>query len=218
MKVNIPKPKSFFGPYQLVERVFFFVPRGKDECGMRRHPDWMHELGGKLASNKNGDDSLLLRFFVWLDKKRLAMHKRRTKIVIHPYDTWSADHTLGMIILPTLVLLKKKKQSAPHVDDEDVPEELKSTSAPPLKNSWETDENWFKRWDWVMDEMIWAFENHLDYDADSKFYDHSDVDTKSAMGAPACAMKVDREGLRAWEDRKQNGFRLFGKYYQGLWS
>ena len=104
------------------------------------------------------------------------------------------------------------------MDDEDVPEHLKSTSAPPLKNSWDTDENWFKRWDWVMDEMIWAFENHLDYDADAKFYDHSGVDTKSDLGEQVRAMKVDREGLRAWEDRKQNGFRLFGKYYQCLWS
>ena len=31
-------------------------------------------------------------------------------------------------------------------------------------------------------------------------------------------MKVDRAGLDAHEKRKQNGFRLFGKYYQGLWD
>jgi len=31
-------------------------------------------------------------------------------------------------------------------------------------------------------------------------------------------IKVDREGLKAHQDRKANGFRLFGKYYQALWD
>jgi hypothetical protein len=31
-------------------------------------------------------------------------------------------------------------------------------------------------------------------------------------------MKVDRAGLEAYQKRMANGFRLFGKYYQGLWD
>jgi hypothetical protein len=31
-------------------------------------------------------------------------------------------------------------------------------------------------------------------------------------------IKVDREGLDAWQARKANGYRLFGKYYEGLWD
>jgi len=29
---------------------------------------------------------------------------------------------------------------------------------------------------------------------------------------------VDFEGMKLYNDRIQNGFRLFGKYYQGLWD
>jgi hypothetical protein len=31
-------------------------------------------------------------------------------------------------------------------------------------------------------------------------------------------LKVDHEGLKAYEERKANGFRLFGKYYGALWD
>jgi hypothetical protein len=31
-------------------------------------------------------------------------------------------------------------------------------------------------------------------------------------------LKVDKEGLKAHQDRKQNGFRLFGTYFQTLWD
>jgi len=31
-------------------------------------------------------------------------------------------------------------------------------------------------------------------------------------------IKIDKEGLGAHQDRKSNGFRLFGKYYQALWD
>jgi hypothetical protein len=34
--------------------------------------------------------------------------------------------------------IKKDKHGAPFVDDEDVPEELKSTSAPPKENEYDT--------------------------------------------------------------------------------
>lgn len=44
-----------------------------------------------------------------------------------------------------------------------------STSAPPKKNEWDTDENHFKRWDWIMVEMIFAFECKLDDTWQEKF-------------------------------------------------
>ena len=31
-------------------------------------------------------------------------------------------------------------------------------------------------------------------------------------------LKVDHEGLDAHNKRMENGFRLFGKYYQNLWD
>ena len=43
-------------------------------------------------------------------------------IVIDDYDVWNLDSTLALIIVPALKLLKKKKQGAPVVQNEDVPE------------------------------------------------------------------------------------------------
>ena len=68
-------------------------------------------------------------------------------IHIDEYDTWSMDHTLAPIILPMLKQLKETKHGSPEVDDADVPEELRSTSAPPKEKDWDIDDNWHKRWD-----------------------------------------------------------------------
>ena len=133
--------------------------------------------------------------------------------------------------------LKKDKHGAPFVDDEDVPEELKSTSAPPKENEYDTDANHFKRWDWVMDEMIFAFECKNDDHAEDKFhtgetdYQWIKLDetmynsvTKKIEGliemveGPNHTRKTDWDGLKAQHDRVKNGFRLFGKYYEGLWD
>jgi hypothetical protein len=35
---------------------------------------------------------------------------------------------------------------------------------------------------------------------------------------PKNSYKCDYEGMRVVEARIQNGFRLFGKYYQNLWD
>jgi hypothetical protein len=53
------------------------------------------------------------------------------------------DHTLSHIVLPMLKQLKKDKHGSPLVDDEDVPEELRSTSAPAKENDWDIDDNHF---------------------------------------------------------------------------
>jgi len=42
---------------------------------------------------------------------------RKIKIQIDPWDTWSTDHTLSLIIHPLLVQLQKTKHGSPNVDD-----------------------------------------------------------------------------------------------------
>ena len=157
--------------------------------------------------------------------------KRKVEVQIDKYDTWGMDHTLSYIIHPMLIQLKATKYGSPWVDDEDVPEELKSTSAPPLTQE-ETDwgsvdalhEN---RWDWVLDEMIWAFAQILDDDADSQFHSgEHDWDFVQVEGSEFSELKYgpnhthvfDREGYDAWAARKQNALKLFGKYFQNLWD
>lgn len=215
MKIKIGPYKNWIGPYQIADMIFFWCEKYPDDALAER---WDYKLldkfGDWLANDKNGDDSRLTKFCQWLESKR----KRNIKIKIHNYDTWSMDHTLAYIIVPMLKQLNETKHGAPFVDDEDVPEELRSTSAPPKENDWDTDDNHFKRWDWVMEEMIWAFEIHNDDDAESKFFDHSEVDRKDPLDKQFTKVKIDKEGLDAFQKRKQNAFRLFGKYYQALWD
>lgn len=141
---------------------------------------------------------------------------RQIDIRIDKFDTWSMDHTLALIIVPMLKQLKATKHGAPYVADEDVPEHLRSTAAPPLENGWDVDDNHFKRWDWVLDEMIWAMEQIVK-DDESEFYDHSEVDNTS-IDSWVKSMKIDREGLQAYHERIQNGCRLFGVHFQNLWD
>jgi hypothetical protein len=117
------------------------------------------------------------------------------------------DHTLGLIIVPMLKQLKETKHGSPFVADVDVPEELRSTSVPEKENEWDTDDNHHKRWDWVMDEMIWAFEQTIDEDSVKPYFDQS-VEPFS----------LDIESYRAHAQRVDNGILLFGKYYQSLWD
>jgi len=124
--------------------------------------------------------------------------------------------------LPMLKQLNKEKHGAPYTNDEDVPEYLRSHMAQPKENEWDTDSLHFMRWDWILAEMIWAFEQEIKDDDEHQFFDHSECgDEKfpwNENGQYVSKVKVDREGLEAHQKRKANGFRLFGKYYQNLWD
>jgi len=143
---------------------------------------------------------------------------RQEDVFLDKWDSWSADHTIALIAAPLLQQLKLTKQGSGGVDDEDVPEELRSTSASPKENEWDIDDNFHKRWDWVLDEMIWAMTEHAEGTGDDKFFDHSEVNEEVDLSEQIAQIKCDREGLEAYEARKQRGFELFGKYFQNLWS
>jgi hypothetical protein len=143
---------------------------------------------------------------------------RRVKIVIDPYDTWSMDHTLALIIVPMLKQLKATTHGAPLVDDEYVPEHLRSTAAPPTENEWDVDDNHFKRWDYVLDEMIWAMEQIVAHDNEGLFFDHSEVDEEADLMKQIAQIKCDHEGLQKHHERIANGTKLFGIFFQSLWD
>lgn len=143
---------------------------------------------------------------------------RQEDVFLDEWDSFNADHTIALIAAPLLQQLKLTKHGSGMVDDEDVPEELRSTSAPPKENEWDTDANLHKRWDWVLDEMIWALTEHANGNGNSKFYDHSEVDEEADLMVQVAQIKCDREGLDAYNKRKQRGFELFGKYFQNLWD
>jgi hypothetical protein len=142
------------------------------------------------------------------------------------------DHTLADIILPMLRQLQDSKHGAPNVHDQDVPEELKSTSAPARENEWDVDGNHFLRWEWVLAEMIFAFEHKVDDSWQAAFssgvIDHKSVACQWDENGKATMYKMvdgpnhtytcDFEGMQKVQNRISNGFRLFGRYYENLWD
>jgi len=139
----------------------------------------------------------------WLYDKFGYSPEQKVKVHIDKWDTWSMDHTLAHIVLPMLKQLKETKHGAPAVEFKDVPEELMPPDAEAVKKLYmengETDENFFKRWDWVLDEMIYAFDCKANKDEVYMRFD-------------------DREQIQKEQERISNGFRLFGKYYENLWD
>jgi hypothetical protein len=191
----------WISPYTVLEKVFFWREIDYDEPIIDKWSDRLTPLCQGIQK--------VLDF----------IHPKINYVKIDRWDTWSMDYSLSFIVVPMLKQLKETKHGSPFVDDEDVPEELKSTSAPPKENDYDTDENHFKRWDWALNEMIWAFEQNLDTNSEDKFFDHAEWDEKEKdFGKNLHKIKIDQPGLKAHQDRKANGFRLFGKYYQGLWD
>ena len=204
----------WLSPYTILEKVFYWREIDYDEPIIEK---WSNRLNPLCVAAQK-----------FLD----FVHPKIEYVKIDRYDTWSMDHTLGRIVLPMLKQLKASKHGAPYTDDEDAPEELKSTTAPAKENEWDTDGNHFKRWDWIMDEMIFAFECKADDSWEDAFREGV-IDWKTVPSAwdengkptlytmedgPNNTYKCDYDGMKVVQDRIQNGFRLFGKYYQGLWD
>jgi hypothetical protein len=157
--------------------------------------------------------------------------KRKRKVVIHidDFDVWSMDDTLAMIALPMLIKLKERKHGYALVDDEDVPESIRSTNAPPKENEYDMDAMAEPRWEWVLNQIIWSFQQlHPDNEWEKQYEsgvhdiiwvqskDHPDC--KEMQHGPNDTFKIDEEGRKAHQQKIDNGMRLFGKYYGALWD
>lgn len=204
MKVTIGPYKRYLGPYQIAEKLLFWKKKDSSD---------VFNLGAKLS------DSRIKKLLDKLEEHR----ERKVKIHIDDYDVWNMDATLAMIIHPMLIRLKAKKHGSAVVDVEDVPEQLRYTNTFEWDNQKTFDfynegkENDFdeilhQRWDWVLYEMIWAFEQ-LNSDWEDQYYDHKD-DPENKDNE----LKFDSVGHLKHELRIKNGLRLFGKYFQALWD
>ena len=155
---------------------------------------------------------------------------QKMKIRIDKYDTWSMDHTLAPIILPMLKQLKETKHGSPSVDMVDVPQELRvnDVESKQLWDRGELDDNHHARWAWVLNEMIWTFEQknrdwwEEDYIIqEGEMGENIPVEHEGETFYEMTWKKPyiwDDEGWKAHQERMNNGFRLFGKYYEGLWN
>ena len=124
-----------------------------------------------------------------------SSEEQTVDVSVENFDVCNLDVTLSHIIHPALVRLKAIKKSAPLVDNSDVLDLTLWMSDDELKKYYEfgdTDLNFYNRWDWVLDEMIWTFNRAKDGNYTSK----------------------DDGGF----ERMERGFKLFGKYYTALWE
>lgn len=205
MYIKIGNYKDWFGPHQLAETLKVFGVSG----------DKRYKIGDFLA------ETPIMGLCRWIDSKRT----RKVKIRIDKYDTWSMDNTLALIILPMLKQLKATKHGAPCVDDNDVPWYL-SGKFFDKENSWDVDPNHFKRWDWVLDEIIWVFEQ-LNKGGWDGVYHHGNIDftygpLENGFFFREKTIKdthwFDSEGFTKHQTRINKALILFGKYYQNLWD
>ena len=238
MKVYISKYRDhWISPYTMLDYAFFWTDWSRcsrdrrirsleEESTYVEHPAWVERWSDRLEP--------ISRAIQWVWDR---VHPPVNLVKIDYWDTWSMDHTLSPIILPMLKQLKAAKHGAPFVDDEDVPEHLQSTAAPPKENEYDVDALHFQRWDWVMDEMIYAFECKVNPDWTEKYYTgkadyqfkkldkthfnpitQKEESLSELVEGPNHTQKVDWDGMKAEQARITNGFRLFGKYYEGLWD
>jgi len=156
--------------------------------------------------------------WLWLDRRT-----QKIKVRIDKSDTWSMDSTIAQVIYPMLVQLKATKHGAPMVDMKDVPKELRMTKKQldACDKTGDVDHKFFERWDWVIDEMIWAFEQKCRNDWEGDYHEYRELGLEEDKGDNLFGIKLvweDPEGRAAHQKRMTNGFKLFGKYYENLWD
>lgn len=156
-----------------------------------------------------------------------ARMKRKIKVKIHDYDVWGLDNTLAHIILPALKLLEEKKHGVPFTDREDAPADAIYDDDNPDNDEYNSGYA-PKRWEYIIGEMMHAFECELNEDWEDQFHtgkidmrwkkDDENSKFSTMYHGPNHTHVFNREEFdKAW-DRRKNGLRLFAKYYHNLWD
>ena len=202
MYVKMKPYPEFIGHRQLADLVFFWIKDDDD-----REEDTIKDKFASWLYGTHESPTWFHKFCEWVHKKR---SDRRVTVRIDKHDTWSMYSDLALIILPMLKDLQGIKHGAPHVEDVDVPEYLRSTTAPPKENEWDLDDRWFERWDYVIEEMVWAFEQIV-YDDDFEYEPCYHILPDGSRG------EWQEDEAKEYNARIQNGTILFGKYFRNLW-
>jgi hypothetical protein len=237
MKVNIGPYVRWVGPYQIADMIFFWVEKYtlKAEELENRWDYKLHDkFGDWLVSTFVND------FCNWYHGK---FKKRKEYVRIDGYDVYSMDHTLALVIVPMLKELRKLKNGSPDVDNEDVPKHLQLSKRERKifdESGWnkrlkvtekEVDfinKKYHDRWDWVLMEMIHAFECELEEDWEKQFtsgvmdinHEETIVNGKKMfkmVHGPNHTYEIDKEAMNKAYERRKNGRMLFAKYYNSLW-
>ena len=233
MKVYFSNYRNhWLSPYVILEKVCFWEKDSDVFYNLEDEPNHKYEKWVNFLTPISTVIESALNF----------LFPRINYVKIDKYDTWNMDTSLSRIILPMLKQLKATKHGSPIVELEDVPEELRMITKEEydLQKSFEfyhedkkdSYDGIHARWEWVLNEMIFAFEHHLDDSWQKDFYSGEmknktipcawDDNGKPTMyewvKQPDDTFKCDYEGMKKVQDRIENGFRLFGVYYNGLWD
>ena len=239
MKIKIGPYKNWYGPYQLAETLCFWAKKEKDEYGIPRTQDWVHDFGEWLAHGEVQEKKRVRHKFIseprhhtwlykllsWIDSKR----ERTIKIDIDKYDTWNMNNTLAMIIVPMLMQLRVDTHSHPPQFGHDYEKNYMQMDFEGEGFDIDGDETFkdgMELWQETLDEMIWAFEQvntdwedqyhhgHIDFEA----VPCEDSDNWMLEKGPDDTSWIDTKGRERHIERMQNGFALFAKYYWNLWD
>lgn len=168
-----------------------------------------------------------------------GQNPQKVDVEIERHDTWNMAHSLAYIVYPMLLKLKEEKMGIPH-DFSDAGGENYSDQK--SFEFYEESHNWAfnekcKEWDVVLEKMIWSFEQLIDEEWESKYH-HGKHETEwkqcdTPMKNPLTGkmehmyQMIDKNPGGHWYDseghqlhmaRMQEGFELFGKYFQNLWD
>lgn len=164
---------------------------------------------------------------------------RKIDIEIERFDSWNLDGTLAVIILPLLIQLKYSKQGIPNEfgdvggADYDVQDSFDFYK----ESHNDAFEEGCKRWEEVLDKMIWSFQQIALEDYDDKYHHGNPkfdwIKTDKQFLNPITGkvedtyQMIDKNPHEHWydhighqlhEERIQEGLDLFGKYFRNLWD
>ena len=223
MKVFIGPYKNWIGPYQIADKLFFWVEKCPLDSELESRLDYrLHDKFGKWLS-----ETWIDGFCNWLDSKK----KRKIEVKIHNYDTWGMYSTLAIIVLPMLRQLKETKHGSPC----DMPAFSQTSNSSQLCFDFyqiEDDLAWdagHKQWEEILDKMIWSFEQlQPDCDWEGQYtiiqpeLDLSDYpEDEGKISVPVrwkTKGEIDWVGREKHSIKIQEGLELFGKYFQNLWD
>lgn len=224
MKVKIGPYKNWIGPYQIVDTIFFWCKETDTE-----EPTTCENVKEKITDFLIRGFSKNLDHCTWFYKMLEKINNKRTrkiKIRLDPWDVWNADESIALILVPILKKFRESRIGSPQISSEDIPEYLIEEK--------ESHEHKMKQWEWVLGEMIWAFEQSIESGhepTESFYYFEGDpvleIQSRDEAGFPTVYKNTgtfhksfyeDKEGLRIYNKRREKGRELFSKYFDALWD
>ena len=130
-------------------------------------------------------------------------------------DLWNLSDHLGKVIAIRLRAFRKMKKNGFPTDLDNVFDD------PKKKTRTLNDKNGMRKWNEVLDEMAWVFEN---YNKDDKYYHHhgdmkwGEPDENGNCRLLDSGVTADKKKLKKHWHRVNDGLKLFADNFLKLWD